>query len=95
MSNQLSLFSTPIACGIFKGTAWKSLTTLEEVRAGEIKNLWEFAVEIGIKNTDRGHLVNKAYNKTVYQYMTKPLSTQERIDLYRSKAQYNNNFKVL
>ena len=99
MSNQLNLFSQPIAQGIYKGVSWASMTTVQNVRANQLQNLWKHGVKISedlqIQKFSVAEVLYVKYKTTVHEFLNRPLTEKERLQLYQTKAKYNNNFKVL
>ena len=98
MSNQLSLFEQPIACGIFKGVSWQSMISVQNVRSIQLEKLWKQGVEISndlnIQKFNIAEVLYVKYKTTVHEFLNRSLTNKERLAYYNSKATYNNNYKV-
>lgn len=96
IKNQMSAFNTPIASGNFKGVNWRSLTSKEELRAPEIKEMWDSAKAwsklLNSNCPSHAETVQMLTGMTIYEYIQQPV---DRLKLYMSRARYGNNFKVI
>jgi hypothetical protein len=96
IKNQLNTFNTPIASGVFKSVAWRSLTCKEEIRVPEIKEAWKSALfwSKTLKSDVLSHaeVINVLYGMTVYEYLQQPIN---RLALYQSKSKYKNHKQII
>ena len=92
MKNKLQKHKlTPIQENFCNGVRGYSLTSVQEFRIDQLKNLIKKADSIGIKNLSHAQAMRLFNLGSVFDFVNRKPTNKERIEFYKRFSTFNNN----